>query len=196
MIHQSQLNIPFLSSLFTYNRTPQPTDPTGVVAPPLADLVPSTSAPCPAGYECLQDANFGVDVPTSPFKIDLVTETMNSDSADAYKTAMNHWQEIIVGDLESVSTLGMANDGCSNPFPEVIDDMHICGKDTVMDGVGGTLGSASAMYERVTDGTVIAGNMEFDTADVQAMIDAGTWESVIIHEMGHIIGETDCRVIY
>ena len=39
------------------------------------------------------------------------------------------------------------------------------------------------------------GNMEFDMADVQAMIDAGTWESVIIHEMGHIIGETDCRVI-
>ena len=122
-------------------------------------------------------------------------ETMNSDSADAYKTAMNHWQEIIVGDLESVSTLGMANDGCSHPFPEVIDDMHICGKDTELDGeVGGILGSASAMYERVTDGTVIAGNMEFDTADVQNMIDTGTWESVIIHEMGHIIGETDCRV--
>lgn len=120
---------------------------------------------------------------------------MNSDSVDAYKTAMNHWQEIIVGDLESVSTLGMENDGCSHPFPEVIDDMHICGKDTEMDGkVGGILGSASAMYERVTDGTVIAGNMEFDTLDVQNMIDTGTWESVIIHEMGHIIGETDCRV--
>ena len=121
-------------------------------------------------------------------------ETMNSDSADAYKTAMNHWQEIIVGDLESVSTLGMANDGCSNPFPEVIDDTHICGKDKEIDGKGKILGSASAMYERVTDGTVIAGNMEFDTADVQNMIDTGTWESVIIHEMGHIIGETDCRV--
>jgi len=31
--------------------------------------------------------------------------------------------------------------------------------------------------------------MEFDTEDVQAMIDAETWESVIIHEMGHIIGK-------
>ena len=43
---------------------------------------------------------------------------------------------------------------------------------------------------RPNDGTVIIGAMEFDTDDVQAMIDAGTWESVVIHEMGHIIGKS------
>jgi len=63
-------------------------------------------------------------------------------------------------------------------------------KDEIMDGVGGTLGMARAVYVRNTDGTVIAGNMEFDSEDVQAMIDAGTWESVIIHEVGHILGKS------
>jgi len=53
----------------------------------------------------------------------------------------------------------------------------------------GTLGVARAVYLRPDDGTVIIGDMEFDTEDVQAMIEAETWESVIIHEMGHIIGK-------
>ena len=59
-----------------------------------------------------------------------------------------------------------------------------------LDGVGGTLGQAGP-----TNGFTVgpylyasAGTMSFDSADVAALETAGTWEAVILHEMGHVIG--------
>ena len=178
-------------SLFIHRTSFPTTPPVNVPTPPptplptpapLPDLVPSPDVSCPAGYQCLQNFDYGVDDPATPYKIDLVTETLYPESAEAYKIAIDHWQQIVIGNLESVSTEGMEEDSCSAPLPLIIDDMHICGKDTIMDGVGGTLGLASATYVRSTDGTVISGDMEFDSDDVQAMIGAKTWLSVIIHE--------------
>ena len=171
--------------------THKPTFSNGSTSPPdAADLV-ETSGPCHSGYTCMQTSDFGVvDSTNTEWKIDLSVQSKlpTIDGMLAYQYAIQHWQDIIVGDLESVSTAGLADDGCAAGYPEIIDDVHICGRDALMDGVGGVLGSASIMYTRNTDGTVISGNMEFDVDDVQAMINDGTYQTVIIHEMGHILG--------
>ena len=104
--------------------TPSPIAADGSTAPPIADLVPSTLVPCPDGYTCMQNDDFGIDDPDG-FKIDLVTETLFPESAEAYKFAVRHWEEIINGNLEGVSTLGMEDDGCTMPYPDMIDDLFI-----------------------------------------------------------------------
>ena len=72
---------------------------------------------------------------------------------------------------------------------------------TPIDGEYGTLGSAGPqllyLYNQVIlNGEVLPSNhamaitgvMDFDTADVDRMIADNTFEEVIIHEMGHVIG--------
>lgn len=71
-----------------------------------------------------------------------------------------------------------------------MDDLHICGRDVTIDGVGGVLGSAGPVYIR-TGGekiTTITGVMQFDILDIPWLVAQGTWEDVILHEMGHVIG--------
>lgn len=94
---------------------------------------------------------------------------------------------MIVGDLPPVNSDRIDGNDCTTPFPRTIDDTYICGRDEEIDGVGSILGSAGVTWLRPRDGTAISGNMRFDTADVANLISAGTWESVILHEMGHVL---------
>jgi hypothetical protein len=149
------------------------------------------STRCHPGYTCLQTSNFGiVDEVNTEWKVDLSVQSQlpYADAMLAYQYAVEHWQSIIVGDKASVGTADFADDGCAASYPDVIDDMHICGRDATIDGLGGILGSANINYVRSTDGTPIAGTMEFDKDDVAAMINDGTYYTVIVHEMGHILG--------
>ena len=58
-----------------------------------------------------------------------------------------------------------------------------------IDGVGGTLGSAGP--ESVWSGCTsisIEGNIRFDMADIADLEADGSFEGVVLHEMGHVIG--------
>eukprot|EP00904_Undaria_pinnatifida_P013074 jgi/Undpi1/8898/HiC_scaffold_25.g11360.m1 len=58
-----------------------------------------------------------------------------------------------------------------------------------IDGVGGTLGSAGPTSVWTACKTIsLLGAMRFDIDDIENMEDAGTFEGVIQHEMGHVIG--------
>ena len=61
---------------------------------------------------------------------------------------------------------------------------------TAIDGVGNVLGSAGPTYVWSTsDYTYTAeGEMNFDTADLNDMENNGSLESVILHEMAHVLG--------
>mmetsp|Transcript_6358 Transcript_6358/g.10053 ORF Transcript_6358/g.10053 Transcript_6358/m.10053 type:complete len:366 (-) Transcript_6358:184-1281(-) len=142
---------------------------------------------CPTDNTCLQTSDFGV-VDNSDWKVDLVLETLTSNTVSAYSTAVSKWQGLITGDVASISTSGLNSDSCARAYPAVIDDIHICAKDEPIEGPGKILGSAGPSYLRSSDGTSISGNMRFDSADVQGLITGGNWEAVILHEMGHIIG--------
>lgn len=57
-----------------------------------------------------------------------------------------------------------------------------------IDGSGGILGSAGPT--RIWSGCNVSptGAMRFDSADIANMEARGTFEGVILHEMGHVIG--------
>ncbi|CAM9775282.1 unnamed protein product, partial [Laminaria digitata] len=58
-----------------------------------------------------------------------------------------------------------------------------------IDGVGGVLGSAGPSLVWSTCRTIsLAGTMRFDIDDIASMEADGTFEGVILHEMGHVIG--------
>ena len=58
-----------------------------------------------------------------------------------------------------------------------------------IDGPDGTLGEA--LYSQVLDDcpmTSTHGFMTFDTADVEEMETSGNLDTLVLHEMGHVIG--------
>lgn len=58
------------------------------------------------------------------------------------------------------------------------------------DGPGGTLGSAGPSSGEFAGGFTYAatGVANFDSADAQNLINAGTFEAVVLHEIGHVLG--------
>eukprot|EP01026_Neomeris_dumetosa_P012015 TRINITY_DN142348_c0_g1_i1.p3 TRINITY_DN142348_c0_g1~~TRINITY_DN142348_c0_g1_i1.p3 ORF type:complete len:128 (+),score=12.79 TRINITY_DN142348_c0_g1_i1:28-411(+) len=61
---------------------------------------------------------------------------------------------------------------------------------THIDGPGQILGQAGPDELAQINGKAlpIHGNMQFDSADVDMMVENGTFSSVILHEMGHVLG--------
>lgn len=106
-------------------------------------------------------------------------------SGDArYRTyfdqAVARWTQVIVGDLPDVrdSTYGL------------IDDLLIEARVSTIDGPGGILGRAAPTARRAAEDSWLPyrGFMEFDSADLAGMEADGTLASVILHEMGHVLG--------
>jgi len=95
-----------------------------------------------------------------------------------FRSAAARWSEIIVADMPDVVYQG-----------RTIDDLEIAASAPSIDGVGGVLGQAGPDRVRM-DGTFLPylGVMEFDSADVASMMSDGTFQDVILHEMGHVIG--------
>merc|ERR1719296_515373 len=102
--------------------------------------------------------------------------------------------EVIKGDLQSKPRSSIPpfwRDSCrGGHLPSNIDDLHICGRDLEIDGPYNILGYALTLWTRNTAGNIIplTGEMAFDIADIERKVKEGSWESLILHEMGHLIG--------
>lgn len=96
----------------------------------------------------------------------------------AFEIAAARWSEIITGDLPDVTIAG-----------RIIDDVEIEATAPRIDGNGGILGGAAPTEFRTTGSRLpYQGIMQFDSADVLTMERNGTFTSVILHEMGHVLG--------
>lgn len=116
---------------------------------------------------------------------DIVLNFINTPSAAeqaAFQAAEAQWESIIQG----YQSNDLAN-------TNVNIDVYLAG----IDGEGGTLGSAgpttaklNAAQNAVNPDFVYAqsGVMNFDTADTPGLITAGTFDDVVYHEMGHVLG--------
>lgn len=102
---------------------------------------------------------------------------LSTAQRSVFQTAANQWSKVIVGDLPSVRV----ND-------EVIDDLAIDAQAMDIDGPLGILGRAGPTHLRPASLLPAAGIMEFDTADLARMEVDGSLLSVIVHEMGHVLG--------
>ena len=111
-------------------------------------------------------------------------EVLDVSNADAYVSARLKWMDIIIGNLPARTGSRVPKlfpyELCGNPRGSYIDDLHICGRDDVIDGLGKVLGMAGPTYVRGRPGTAVAGIMIFDIADVQNLVTLGLWETVIM----------------
>jgi hypothetical protein len=134
----------------------------------------------------------GTAAPTSGgFNIELrYLTTATTAQQTAFAAAVARWQAIIMGDISQVSLTAAAGScGANTPaINEVIDDLLIFVSFSAIDGVGGTLASAGPCFIRTATGLTAVGTMSFDVADAANMEANGSLTTVILHEMGHVLG--------
>jgi Leishmanolysin len=156
--------------------SPAPISPAPASAPiptvPVPTSVP-TQAPASSSFEITVDL---VNVPTS----DTVL----------FQSAAKRWDSIVVQGLPNVTKnprWPKPLQGCS--YPNVINDVYICGVYTTIDGLNGILGSAGPTIIRSDDPKLpILGRLKLDIVDVASMRIDGTLAAVILHEIGHVLG--------
>ena len=116
-------------------------------------------------------------VTTFDIVIDFGSSNFTASQQAAFTNAEATWESLITSYKDPL------------PFGTTLT---ISANNPIIDGVGGTLGSAGPTAGIwATGGSYLyasAGFMSFDSADVAALETAGTWEAVILHEMAHVIG--------
>lgn len=108
------------------------------------------------------------------FTISLSFTGLTPTQESYFTAAKSFWEGVITGYVGSATLSGLS----------------VAASGQAIDGIGGVLGSAgptsgifSGGYAYATDGV-----MQFDTADINNMISAGSFTDVIRHEMAHTIG--------
>ena len=71
---------------------------------------------------------------------------------------------------------------------ETVDDIIIYASVSPIDGVGRVLGRAGPCFIRTSTLHSLVGQMTFDDADAQALITSERFESIVLHEMLHVVG--------
>jgi hypothetical protein len=128
----------------------------------------------------------------SPFTIELqFLTTPTTKQREAFLAARDHWQRLITGELADVSLSAPAG-SCGPGSPaltnRIVDDVLILVSLQSIDGPGNVLGSSGPCYIRSAGRLPVMGLMKFDTADLDDIESAGQLQTVVLHEMGHVLG--------
>ena len=118
------------------------------------------------------------------------TTPVTAAQRTAFTDAATRWQGLITGDLANVA-LNVPAGYCSATMPALnmtIDDLLIYAGVAAIDGVGGVLGQAGPCLIRNSNALPLLGMMQFDAADMASLEAGGQLGSVILHEMGHVLG--------
>lgn len=148
-----------------------------------------------ASVQNVQDLTFddaGCDNPsTAGFTIGLCYRTtMTASQRQAFVSAAARWSAIITNDLPDVgpADFGGACNSTVQRFSGTVDDVLIFATIEPIDGTGQIVGSAGPCIVRNSTSLPVIGTMRFDVADVVSLESRGLFNSVILHEMGHILG--------
>ncbi|HET7234465.1 MAG TPA: leishmanolysin-related zinc metalloendopeptidase [Longimicrobium sp.] len=117
------------------------------------------------------------------------TTPMTASQRQTFETAAARWAQLITGDIPDVPVNLDAN-ACSDETPSLnlnVDDLVIFASVPDIDGPGAILGQAGWCLRR-SGGLPLVGVMEFDAADVATLETREQFGSVILHEMGHVLG--------
>jgi hypothetical protein len=139
-----------------------------------------------------------IAVPASEYDIDFqfLGAGMTPQRQNVFREAAVLWSSVVIGDLEDIEVaageLPATNQACgfnTPAFEGTIDDLLIFAEIAFIDGEGGVLGQAGPAFIRsTTDDLTFIGCMQFDSADVEELETQGTFDEVILHEMGHVLG--------
>lgn len=154
----------------------------------LSAALPASPSVAPVIFSATGKAGGG----TSTFDISL--RFVNLPTANQLATfgqAAARWESIITGDLPG-GPINIAAGSCNSPVAinETLDDVIIVVRLENIDGAGSVLGSAGPCFVRnaASGGLTSMGSMRFDTSDLPTLEAAGTFNAVILHEMGHVLG--------
>jgi len=116
--------------------------------------------------------------------------SMTANQRTAFLDAAARWSSIIVGNLPSdVVVSGPGECGSNSPaIDQEIDDVLIYATIAPIDGPGGILGGAGPCWVRLPGYLTLVGNMTFDAADMGTLESMNLLKTVILHEMGHVLG--------
>jgi len=107
----------------------------------------------------------------------------------AFAEAELRWESLVTGELTDVNQTLPANSCGDNPETQgPFDDLTIFATIEEIDGEDGILGQAGPCFVRVPGDLTVIGRMTFDVADMLALEAEGSLQSVILHEMGHVLG--------
>lgn len=129
--------------------------------------------------------------PVSDFNIELVFgNTMTPSQIQAFQNAVNRWQSVITGDLSNVTvpTHNCFGNSAHTLTGRTVDDLVIYATFEPIDGPYNIIGSAGPYYLRGSNSLPMSGCLRLDSADVAIMEANGSFEDVILHEIGHILG--------
>lgn len=118
--------------------------------------------------------------------------TLSVSQQAAVDAAKSKMEAMITGDVADFGLLSRAAGSCggaSTPaLNESIDDLIIYLEFVPIDGPGMTVGSAGWCLARGGSLLPLLGGMKFDTADLDFIESLGLLESIIRHEMMHVLG--------
>jgi len=116
--------------------------------------------------------------------------TATAAQRQAFTDARLRWQGAITGDLQDgLLQVGAGTCGDNAPaFNQNIDDVVILVTLAAIDGPGGVLGSAGPCWIRDPGNLTLLGAMQFDSEDLQLLESEGLLATVVLHEMGHVLG--------
>jgi hypothetical protein len=117
--------------------------------------------------------------------------TMTATQRQAFVSAAARWGSIITTDIPDVTaTDGFVNacGGSVQTYRGTVDDLLIFATVEPIDGPSNIVGAAGPCFVRATGSLPLIGTMRFDVADVVALENRGLLNSVILHEMGHVLG--------
>ena len=139
----------------------------------------------------------GVSSTAGAFHIDLVfpnDSDFTSSQKALFQQAATHWMSIITEDLPDI-------DFSTNPVNQysewlsisirvndTIDDLRIYVLSGEIDGLNNTLGQAGPLHIRRNSSLPSLGAILLDAADLKLLEEDGYLYSVILHEMGHVLG--------
>jgi leishmanolysin len=152
-----------------------------------------TATAAPAGLAGNPVTLTGTGV-TAQFHIDIRYLKPTSPSRmQAFTDAAARWEQLIYGDVPDITvdpaTVPAGSCGSGSPaLNETIDDLVIFVVLDSIDGPRKILGQAGPCFIRVPGYLPLIGLMRFDTADVANLENAGQFDEVILHEMGHVLG--------
>jgi len=111
----------------------------------------------------------------------------------AFTNAANRIRAALVGQLSSVPLNGVNLSGCGvNGLTDVLNEtatgVIIYAAFAPVDGAGKILAQSGPCLIRGTTTFPVVGVMKFDEADWTGSLTTGRFESVVLHEMNHVVG--------
>jgi hypothetical protein len=109
---------------------------------------------------------------------------------EAFASAVSRWRRVITGDIGTTS-LNLPAGECASWIPAIrerVNDLLVYVRLTEIDGPGKVLGQATPCYINSRTRLPVLGFFELDVADLARLLDRGTLDDVVLHEMGHILG--------